>query len=137
MIGSNDKMRNPISRKWCHKIDFIGFIRGRDDLIFHRLLSKYAELDPTAHIRPITAGANASDWLLAQSVWLLEDDEGNQGTAFAVKGYGLLSAWHVAEHEMYASQPALSPKMYKTKVVRKSEDVDLAQLAIDGRSVCS
>jgi RNA-directed DNA polymerase len=114
------------------KIDFIGFIRGRDDGLFLSLLSRYAALDPTAHIRPSTITTNATDRVLGQAIWLLEDEDGHQGTAFAAEGYGLLTAWHVAECNMCASQPGRSPKTYQVSVVRKSEEVDLAQLNIDG-----
>jgi RNA-directed DNA polymerase len=114
------------------KIDFIGFIRGRDDGLFLRFLSRYAELDTGATIRPITLGPRASDDVLRQAVWLLEDDDGNQGTAFATDGYGILTAWHVAIHPVRASRPSLSPKTYEVTVVRKSEDVDLAQIEIKG-----
>jgi len=114
------------------KIDFIGFIRGRDDALFLSLLSRYARLDTAAHIRPVTITAGATDWVLGQAIWLLEDEHGHQGTAFAAEGYGLLTAWHVAEYEMYASQPGRSPNKYKVSAARKSEEVDLAQLDIDG-----
>src|SRR5664280_149128 len=74
------------------KIDFVGFIRGRDDALFLKLLSRYAAYDPTAKIRPVTASADAADPVLAQAIWLLESEDGfSQGTAFAVEGMGLLT----------------------------------------------
>ncbi len=115
------------------KIDFIGFIRGRDDSVFLKLLDRYLEQSKDVRIRTITLTDRARDEVLAQAIWLLEDDEGFQGTAFAAEGYGLLTAWHVAEHQMVASRPLFSPKTYKVTVVRKSEETDLAQLRIDGR----
>jgi RNA-directed DNA polymerase len=114
------------------KIEFIGFIRGRDDALFLSLLSRYAKLEPAMRIRPITITANATEAVLRQAVWLLEDKDGHQGTCFAAEGYGLLTAWHVAEFRMHASRPRHSPKAFNVKVVRKSEEVDLAQLEIDG-----
>jgi RNA-directed DNA polymerase len=115
------------------KIDFVGFIRGHDDGLFLKLLERYADAVPNARIRPITITKSASDAVLAQTIWLLEDEEGYQGTAFAAEGYGLLTAWHVAEHNMVASRPLFSPKTYKVTVLMKSEETDLAQLQIEGR----
>jgi hypothetical protein len=115
------------------KIDFIGFIRGRDDSLFLKLLDRYSAQNKTARIPTITLTSRASDEVLAQAVWLLEDDEGFQGTAFAAEGYGLLTAWHVAEHQMVASRPFFSHETYKVTLVRKSVETDLAQLKIDGR----
>jgi S1-C subfamily serine protease len=116
------------------KIDFIGFIRGRDDTLFLKLLDRYAEQSSDTRIRTITLTDRARDEVLAQAIWLLEDEEeGFQGTAFAAEGYGLLTAWHVAEHQMIASRPLFSRKTYQVTVVRKSEETDLAQLQIDGR----
>jgi len=115
------------------KIEFVGFIRGRDDELFLKLLGRYAEQVPTAKLRPVTLTPSASDTVLGQAIWLLEDEEEYfQGTAFAAQGYGLLTAWHVAEHNMVASRPLFSPRRYKVTVVKKSQEVDLAQLTIDG-----
>jgi RNA-directed DNA polymerase len=115
------------------KIDFVGFIRGRDDRLFLKLLDLYSGQNKAARIPTITLTSRARDEVIAQAIWLLEDEEGFQGTAFAAEGYGLLTAWHVAEHEMLASRPLFSPEIYKVKVTRKSEETDLAQLQIDGR----
>jgi RNA-directed DNA polymerase len=115
------------------KIDFIGFIRGRDDALFLKLLDRYSGQNTGARIPTITLTNRASNAVIAQAIWLLEDEEGFQGTAFAAEGYGLLTAWHVAEHQMIACRPLFSPKTYKVTVVRKSEETDLAQLRIDGR----
>lgn len=114
------------------KIDFIGFVRGRDDLLFLNLLSAYRKLAPDVPIHPITLTSKAKEEVLRQAVWLLEDEDGNQGTAFAAEGYGLLTAWHVAEYKMAASRPAYNAKIYPARVVRKSIETDLAQLEIDG-----
>lgn len=114
------------------KINFIAFIRGRDDAVSVKFLRQLAKLDSECQVRPITVSAQAIDRVLAQAIWLLEDEEGFQGTAFAAEGYGLLTAWHLAEHPtMQASQPWISPKTYPVAVERKSEDVDMAQLRIE------
>jgi RNA-directed DNA polymerase len=116
------------------KLDFIGFIRGRDDDLFLKLLARYAALDPQATIRTITISKEASDAVIAQAVWLIEDANGNQGTAFAAEGYGLLTASHVVEGtEILAYRPAYDVKQYRVNVVSRSEEVDLAQLHIDAR----
>jgi S1-C subfamily serine protease len=116
------------------KIDFIGFVRGRDDSLFLKLLDQYAANDPGARIRRVTAGTNASGSVLAQAIWLLEsEDEMFQATAFAVEGWGMLTAQHAVEVQMYASRPPFDYKKYKVRVVGQNRDTDVAQIEIEAR----
>jgi len=98
------------------------FVRGRDDTLFLSLLGRYAVLDNKAKIRPVTVTNNATYQVLAQSIWLLEGDEhmenATSATAFALEGYGLVTAAHNLTGTLYASQPHIHPgKRYKYAVV--------------------
>ncbi len=46
------------------KLEFIGFVKGRDDAIFLSLIERYAKLDSDAKIRPVTATTRATDNIL-------------------------------------------------------------------------
>jgi S1-C subfamily serine protease len=116
------------------KIDFIGFIRGRDDELVLSLLARYSKCDPVAKIRPVVTGAQTSDKVLAQAIWLLEsEDEMFQATAFAVEGLGMLTASHAIEQKTFASRPPHDYKKYEVEVLAKDDHTDIARIKIDGR----
>jgi len=90
------------------KIDFIGHIRGRDDFLFIRLLDKYLKLDKDGRFQTITITPGARTDIVAEAIWLLETEDGEErynGTAFAFKGYGLITARHNIKGRTIASRP--------------------------------
>lgn len=116
------------------KIEFLGSVRGRDDLIYARLLQRYLKLDPEAHARPIVVGQNAPLAVAEWTIWLLEDEEtGIQGTGFATAAHGLLTAAHVLAPHTQAQCPSAGLPMRPLKVLAKHEHVDVARLSLDVR----
>jgi RNA-directed DNA polymerase len=116
------------------KIEFIGFVKGRDDRIYVRMLNRLMFLDPSLHIKPVLLTHRAPEEVLKQGIWLLLGKDGDpQGTAFAVEGGFLVTACHCVAQEMWASRPGLDNHTYKVKVEKKDEIRDLAQLSIEAR----
>jgi len=122
------------------KLEFLGFIRGRDDELYLRLLARFLSLAPEMLSRPVVALATTTDVVLTQAIWLLIADGGDpQATAFAADGFGLLTAFHTVEHvtkqgkTMYATRPGYDEKRYRISVVKFDEVRDVAQLSIDAR----
>lgn len=108
------------------KIEFVGAVRGRDDIIYLGLLDRYLRLDSEAHTRRILIGSNASDEVLERAVWLLED-ESIQGSAFAADNLGLLTAEHVLRPTTQASCPALSIRHATVDQLQRNDHVDVAR----------
>jgi RNA-directed DNA polymerase len=116
------------------KLEFIGFIKGRDDRIYNRLLNRFLFLDDSLRARPVIVTQAGTDEVLKQAVWLLvSNDKKRQGTAFAVEGSFLLTAWHCVEQDMWATRPGFDNEMYPVKVEKKDEIRDLAQISIQAR----
>ncbi len=119
------------------KLEFIGFVRGRDDALFLKLLDAYASLDKSENIRTITLTEKATPSVLAQSIWLLEGDEhmpnAMLATAFALDGFGLVTAAHNLEGTRFASQPHIRPDKYPFAIVRRDDNYDIAQISVPTR----
>ncbi|WP_428327895.1 S1 family peptidase [Mucilaginibacter sp.] len=70
---------------------------------------------------------------ITQALWVLESDELSvQGTAFALKGHGLVTCEHVLGPDTHAFQINEVNKKYPVKVLKKHEVIDLAILEIQG-----
>jgi RNA-directed DNA polymerase len=119
------------------KLEFIGFVRGRDDALFLRLLGVYAHLDKSKNIKTVTLTEKAVHSVLTQSIWLLEGDENMENpmlaTAFALDGFGLVTAAHNLDGTIFASQPHIGPEKYRFALVRKHDHYDVAQISVPTR----
>ena len=120
------------------KIEFLGFVRGRDDELYLKLLARCLLLAPEMRSRPVAALAATTDVVLTQAIWLLNTEDGSaQATAFAAEGLGLLTAFHTVEgvarqrQTMYASRPGYDDRRYPIRIVRFDEVRDVAQLSIE------
>jgi RNA-directed DNA polymerase len=117
------------------KIEFIGFVRGRDDGIYVGLLTRFLFLDEALRARPVLVGPGTVASVVGQAIWLLLDKDGDsQGTAFAIEGGHLLTAAHCVNQQMRASRPWLENKQYPVVVEKIDEIRDVAQVAIVGRT---
>jgi len=122
------------------KIEFVGFIRGRDNTLYLKLLMRLLSLDPMMKARPVVPTETAADKVLEQAVWLIvgEDDD-PQATAFAAVGFGLLTAFHTVEHvakrgeTMFATRPGYDENRYPIAVVNYDEVRDVVQLSLSVR----
>jgi S1-C subfamily serine protease len=113
------------------KIEFIGFIRGRDDRIYVKLLQRFQKLTQ-GHASPIIIGPSTHETVIRQGVWLLTNKkEDIQGTAFALEGNRLITAAHVViDGIMWASRPEFCDNQYLVEIVNINEELDIAELKI-------
>jgi RNA-directed DNA polymerase len=115
------------------KIEFVGSVRGRDDVIYLRLIDRYLKLDMQARMRTVTVSARTSDEVIQRAIWLLEEIGGpTQGTGFAAQGLDILTAAHVLKPQMHASCPALSIGGQTLNQIRSDDHVDVGRASIGG-----
>ncbi len=112
------------------KIEFIGFIKQRNDRIYVNLLQRLQALSQ-AHAKPILIGPSTHESVIRQAIWLLYDkSEDVQGTAFAVQGNRLLTAAHNTNQFMWASRPSFSDQKFLVDIVHRNDELDIAEIKI-------
>ena len=112
------------------KIEFFGFIRGRDDRLYVYLLQRFQKLSGS-NAQPIVIGPSTHESVIRQGIWLLHDkNEDNQGTAFAIQGGRLFTAAHNTDHILWASRPGYDSKKYLVEIVQRNDDLDIAEIKI-------
>jgi RNA-directed DNA polymerase len=113
------------------KIEFIGFVRGRDDRIYVTLLQRMQKL-AGVHAKPIIIGPSTHESIIRQGIWLLQDHvDDHQGTAFAIQGNRLFTAAHNADHQLHASRPGYDDGAeFEVKVLQRNDELDIAELEI-------
>jgi RNA-directed DNA polymerase len=116
------------------RIEFVGFVRGRDDLIYIRLIDRFLGLDPRARVKPILTTPNSLREVLEMAIWVLEEEDGPiQGTAFAADGLDLVTAAHVLGSQMLADCPAISVTNVRAIEVCRHDGVDVGRVKIGHR----
>jgi RNA-directed DNA polymerase len=114
------------------KLEFIGFVRGRTDSLYIKLLTRFLSLDEKFKARPIMIDEATHRDVIARAVWLLiSTSNAVSGTAFAVEGGTLLTAAHCVETEMVAIQPSFGNKLFPVRVIRSDTNIDIAEIEID------
>jgi len=114
------------------KIEFIGFIKGRDHPVYVKLLQRLQKLDSSINAKPIMIRATSHESIIRQAIWLLFDHDQNvQGTAFAIEGGCLLTAAHNLDEFMWASRPSFSDEKFIVKIVHKDDGRDIASVKIN------
>ena len=117
------------------KIDFIGFVKGKDDYTHARLYWKYCQLDPKFPFKSITATQSASKSVILETLWILESEEGDgkQGTGVFLEDYGVVTCLHVLEKGTRAYHWTEPNIKYTIKVGWEDKNSDLAILSIQAR----
>jgi S1-C subfamily serine protease len=120
------------------KLDFLTMVRGKDDSVCIRLLRDYARLAPEFRFTSV-GGPHTNIDLIKDAVWVLEalvDVEGNvvtnQGTAFFLKGIGLVTCAHVLDGQTMAICPIEPHLSHPVRVVTRDDQIDLAVLEVPG-----
>lgn len=127
-------------------IDLIGMVRGWDSRPYREFIRQYADLVPEYELRhPTDLGPlHLSRW--TDGIWVLDcedPDDPSQGTAFELKGVGLVTCAHVLFRRTSAGgwiprrgavvyHPARAEARFPIQVVGWSSDVDLAVCRFDG-----
>jgi RNA-directed DNA polymerase len=123
------------------KLDYLRMVRGADDPIYARLAIRAEKLSTTKkHGVEIFGRSFERNDLLANAIWVViginqNGDRVAQGTAFTLKGTGIVSAHHVFEkgkkdgaYRWWLHNAAEPVKTYPLTAYRAHPDVDLAVL---------
>lgn len=107
------------------KISFLTHIKGQSDPVVRSITLRFNKCFPIRPIKVIATPAEIRD----RAVWIVEHSE-NQGTAFFLKGVGLVTAAHcvkdVSEVEVF--HPSKHTNTFKATVRKRDEHRDLAIL---------
>jgi S1-C subfamily serine protease len=106
------------------KIEFISMVRGKSSPVFLKLGRELRELDPEL---VNNWDLDSLDEKIQASLCVLEGNE-SQGTGFFLKGFGLITCQHVLQKGLEVFRGDKPRKRYKTRVVSKNENIDLAIL---------
>lgn len=118
------------------RVAWIGHIKGASDPVFRSTASRFNALFPEHRLNLIPTVAEVRD----RAVWVVEHWiegahglQGAQGTAFFLKGVGLVTAWHcvqdTAEVELF--HPSKPSNKFKATVRMRDTHRDLAILKHD------
>ena len=129
----NKKNKKPKLRDVLRgKIEFIGFIRGRDHAMYVKLLQRFLTVAAPAKAESIAVTRATHESIIRQAIWLLQDKNENvQGTAFAVEGGILITAAHNLNDFMFASRPSFGDKKFLVTELFRDSDRDIACLRIE------
>ena len=108
------------------KISWVGFVKGKSDPVFRGLAKRYNACFPES---PIKVHPTQSE-LLDRSVWVLETEK-NTGTAFFLRGVGLVTAAHCVngESSIKVFHPGKPANTFKVGVQHICVHRDLALLS--------
>ncbi len=109
------------------KISWLRHIRGQSDPVFRSIAVRFNASYPDRAIDVVPSMAEVRD----RALWVVENcKEITQGSAFFLKGVGLVTAAHcvkgVTEVDVY--HPSKPANMFKATVLERDEDRDLAIL---------
>jgi RNA-directed DNA polymerase len=110
------------------KIAWLGHIKGQSDPVFRSMAERFNRCFPNKTIKIKPTNVEIRD----RSVWVIEglEDDTSQGSAFFLKGIGLVTASHCVtgadEYEVY--HPSKPSNKFKVKVAKRCEHRDLAIL---------
>jgi S1-C subfamily serine protease len=110
------------------KLVWLRDIKGQGDPVFRRLARRFNVLFPD---KPMTTEPTQSE-IRERAIWIIEDAtaKGDQGTAFFLKGYGLVTAAHcvdgAGELELY--HPARTSQRHVVTVAKSCDHRDVALL---------
>jgi RNA-directed DNA polymerase len=107
------------------KISFLTHIKGQSDPVVRSITLRFNKCFPTRPIKVTPTPAEIRD----RAVWVV-DHSGDQGTAFFLKGVGLVTAAHCVEgvNEVSVLHPSKPANTFKATVRTRHEHRDLAIL---------
>lgn len=107
------------------KIAFLVHIKGQSDPLVRSIALRFNKCFPSRPIKMVPTLAEIRD----RAVWVTDDPSG-QGTAFFLKGVGLVTAAHCVRgiDEVEVLHPSKHSNAFKTKVRKRDEHRDLAIL---------
>lgn len=123
------------------KVDYLRMVKGAGDPVFCRYSIKVEQvLAARPRLTAVSGCAAADPGLVAEALWILRgtDTDGeivSEGTAFFLRGYGLVTANHVLECSTAVSwevhQARAPSKTVRVESVKRDAERDLAILSTD------
>ncbi len=109
-------------------INYVKMVKGESNVIYRRLYNQFCEImgKPITYIIDPFKDISPALWVLEN----IENDKISQGSAFMLKGVGLITCQHVLGKETYAFRYADFNKRYPVKIIAENKDLDLAILEI-------
>ena len=111
------------------KLIWLRHIKGQTDPVFRQLALRFNELFPAEAINVLPTQAEVQE----RAVWIVEHEgnNGEQGTAFFLRGFGLVTAAHCMSGAIkpivyHPSRPAIQ---FEVSMSRNCDDRDLAILS--------
>lgn len=125
----------PIALHLHGRINWVGHVKGRADPVYRRLAARYNYIFESAQIKIQPSRKEIRD----RSVWVVNDgidedeESGIQGTAFFLRGVGLVTAAHCVPNDqiytiLHPSKPA---NEFAVEVKHRCKHRDLAILSHD------
>lgn len=112
------------------RLTYLKMVKGSSDPVYAKLRERYDRLDPRFKDIPIRSSYDR----ILDSTWVLEsEEEMTQGTAFALRNYGLITCSHVIAPNTVAFRPREHYQKYPIRVVAENKDIDIAIIAIDAQ----
>jgi len=117
------------------KIEYIGFIKGKDSTPYAKLLWEYAQLDREFKCKTIVVGENAGLPIIEEAIWVVESEDGggSQGTGFFVSGVGLVTCRHVVRANTYAFDRRHPLDKLPAEIVALDNRLDIAVLRVNAQ----
>lgn len=120
------------------KIDFIGFVKGKDSSVHARFYWDYCKLDRKFPFKSIVATNSASDLVIRETLWVFESEYGEQkqGTGVYIDSLGIVTCRHVLEKYTEAFHWREPNRKFGTaEMIRlwESEEHDLVVLSIGAK----
>lgn len=110
------------------KITWLRHIRGQSDPVFRAVAVRFNSSFPNLKIEVIPTAHERRD----RAVWVVEnfEEKMHQGTAFFLKGVGMITAAHCVEgaNEVEVYHPSKPANKFKATVLKRDEDRDIALL---------
>jgi hypothetical protein len=92
------------------RIQFVGSVRGWDDLLYAKLRDQFNELESTHKIPVKTTNWEHTAEL---AVWVIEDHNSEiQGTAFFLEGHGIITCAHCVGDNPFIYHPSDPTKKF-------------------------
>jgi S1-C subfamily serine protease len=110
------------------KISWLRFIRGQSDPVFRVMALRFNAAFPDRKIDVVPTRDEVRD----RAVWVVDNDSDiSQGSAFFLKGVGLVTAAHCAKgaKEVEVYHPSKRNIKFKASVAKRDEKLDLAILS--------
>jgi RNA-directed DNA polymerase len=108
------------------KIEFVGQIRERPDAVFNKLAGQFNKLSTSSSIRT----SLTPEEIARQATWVIEHDGADQGTAFFVEKYGLVTCAHCIGPNPVIYHPAFPTNRFSVTLAQCDRHRDLAILTV-------